>query len=85
MLKTVTIRTTIPESRKVYLELELPIDTPLGEADFVIVFPTQETPLPEPADIEAGYQLLLTMPERAGFSDVSDLADRHDDYLYGNL
>lgn len=88
MLKTVTIRTTIPESRKVYLELELPIDTPLGEADFVIVFPTQETPLPEPADIEAGYQLLLTMGDQAVHlpsGSPTDIAANHDDYLYDEL
>ncbi len=86
MLKSITVQTFIPENRKILLELELPLDTHTGATEIMVVFPTQVQVEPVKSEIDdETWAMLLDLPNVASFSGPSDLADRHDDYLYGEL
>lgn len=83
MNTTITVRVDIPESRCIVIDL--PDDFPLGNATVTVTvfIPDQLDNDTEPN--EADWNRLLTMPDRIDASGPVDLADRHDDYLYGPI
>lgn len=85
MLRTFTVHTTISDDRTV--EIILPSDMPAGDVELVVVVAPHQrlaTPIITPS-LEQGRKLLLAMAEHPAESGLGDLADRHDDYLYGDL
>ena len=83
MNTTITVRVDIPQSRCIVIDL--PDDFPLGNATVTVTvfIPDELDNDTEPN--EADWNRLLTMPDRIDASGPVDLADRHDDYLYGPI
>ena len=83
MNTTITVRVDIPQSRCIVIDL--PDDFPLGNATVTVTvfIPDQLDNDTEPN--EADWNRLLTMPDRIDASGPVDIADRHDDYLYGPI
>ena len=83
MNTTITVRVDIPQSRCIVIDL--PDDFPLGNATVTVTvfIPDELDNDTEPN--EADWNRLLTMPDRIDASGPVDIADRHDDYLYGPI
>ena len=83
MNTTITVRVDIPQSRCIVIDL--PDDFPLGNATVTVtVFIPDELDNDTEPD-EADWELLRSLPDLATSGGPTDLADRHDDYLYGPI
>lgn len=82
MYTTLTIESDVTQERK--LEIQLPDDAPLGKVSITVIFIPDELNDDSEPD-ESVWHRLLTMPDRLAAFGPVDLADRHDDYLYGDL
>ncbi len=84
LTEPVIIRTFVPDSRIIYVELQLPDDVPVGYSE-VSVAVLSATPIPEPVIPNEVWEQFLRLPDLAFTGGPTDLADRHDDYLYDEL
>ena len=82
MYTTLTVESNVTQERK--LEIYLPDDAPLGKVTIIMTF-TPDVLDDDSEPDESAWELLKELHTIAFSGGPSDLADRHDDYLYGEI